>query len=93
MDIPFTILISSITGLITFFIGQKRQRKETDSIILNNLEKSILLYQTIIEDLRDEVTNLNGKVGELQNKVDELMSENYKLQKMLKTNANSKSKV
>lgn len=92
-NIPFTIFVSSITGIVTFFLGQKRQRKETDSIILDNLEKSVQIYQTIIEDLKNEITKLNTKVEELQFKVDDLMEENHKLQKMVKSNANTRGKV
>jgi peptidoglycan hydrolase CwlO-like protein len=76
--------MTTVTGLLTFFLGQQRGKKEIESITLKNLEDSIGIYKTIIDDLRMEISLLNDKVSSLQNKVEELMQENHKLQKMLK---------
>ena len=76
--------MTTVTGLLTFFLGQQRGKKEIESITLKNLEDSIGIYKTIIDDLRIEISLLNDKVSSLQNKVEELMQENHKLQKMLK---------
>ena len=79
-----TVVMTSVTGLLTFLLGQQRGKKEIESITLKNLEDSIGIYKTIIDDLRIEISVLNDKVSSLQKKVDELMEENHKLQKMLK---------
>lgn len=79
-----TVVMTTVTGLLTFFLGQQRGKKEIESITLKNLEDSIGIYKTIIDDLRIEISILNDKVSSLQNKVEELMQENHKLQKMLK---------
>ena len=79
-----TVVMTTVTGLLTFFLGQQRGKKEIESITLKNLEDSIGIYKTIIDDLRMEISLLNDKVSSLQNKVEELMQENHKLQKMLK---------
>ena len=79
-----TVVMTSVTGLLTFLLGQQRGKKEIESITLKNLEDSIGIYKTIIDDLRMEISVLNDKVSSLQKKVDELMEENHKLQKMLK---------
>ena len=76
--------MTTVTGLLTFLLGQQRGKKEIESITLKNLEDSIGIYKTIIDDLRIEISVLNDKVSSLQKKVDELMEENHKLQKMLK---------
>ena len=78
-----TILTTTVTGFLTFLLGQQRGKKEVESITLSNLEKSIEIYKTIIDDLREEISILNEKVSLLQGKVDELMEENHKLQKMV----------
>jgi len=83
MDI-INIVIPAITGFLTFVIGQQRGKKEVESISLQNLEKSVQIYQTIIQDLKGEITSLNEKVDALQRKVDEMMEENHSLKKMLK---------
>lgn len=80
-----TVIVSSITGFLTFLLGQQRGKKEVDNLHLQNLEQSITIYKTIIDDLRKEITILNKKVGDLQDMVDDLMVENQKLQKMIKT--------
>jgi flagellar biosynthesis chaperone FliJ len=66
------IIIPAITGAITFFLGIKRGKAETESVILQNIERAVGVYQTIIENLRDEIINLNEKVDELQQKLDDM---------------------
>lgn len=85
MDL-INIIIPAITGILTFFLGQQRGKKEVESITLSNLEKSVQIYQTIIEDLKKEVIGLNKKVDELQRKVDEMMKENHQLKLMIEKN-------
>jgi len=78
-----TFLISSITGVFTYFVGHNRAKKEVDSIALTNLEKSIEIYNTIIQDLKSQITELLVKVDSLEKKVDDLKKENYELKRML----------
>jgi peptidoglycan hydrolase CwlO-like protein len=77
------VIIPAVTGFLTFLLGQQRGKKEIESITLTNLEKSVQIYQTIINDLKEEISKLNIKVDELQEKVDSMMEENLKLKKML----------
>ena len=80
-----TFIISTITGIITFFVGQKRAKAEIETTMLANIERSVGIYQTIIEDLKEEVEYLNKKVTNLELKVDELLKENCQLKEMLNT--------
>lgn len=79
-----TIIVTAITGFLTFIVGINRGRKEIESVHLQNLEKSIEIYKTIIDDLRDEIKILNDRVEVLQGMVNELMIENQKLQRLQK---------
>ena len=79
------IISNSLTGVAAWWVGRKRQQAETDNSILNNLSKSIGVYQTIIEDLKKEIHELNGKITELESKVDMLMKENRELKSKSKT--------
>lgn len=79
----YTIIIPAITGFFTFILGQQRGKKEVESISLQNLEKSVQIYLTLIQSLKDEIESLNSKVEGLQSKVDEMMTENEKLRKLL----------
>jgi peptidoglycan hydrolase CwlO-like protein len=66
------IILPIITGVITFLLGRRRGKAETESVILQNLEKSIGIYQILVENLRDEIIILNAKVDELQQKLDDM---------------------
>jgi peptidoglycan hydrolase CwlO-like protein len=79
-----TVLVSSITGVLTYFLGRRRERKELDGLTLSNLEKSVSIYQTIIEDLKEEVKQLNDKIDVLEKKVESLLRENEELKNLMK---------
>ena len=79
----FTIVVSSITGFITFLLGAKRQVKETEGVALDNIDKHLEIYNKIISNLKDEISLLLEKVDALEEKVDELMKENCELKKMV----------
>ena len=83
-DNIFTILISSITGIVTFFLGASKQKREADSIGLNNVEKQLGIYTIIIGDLKTQIEELLEKVDGLENKVEELRQENHELKEMLR---------
>lgn len=83
-QLGLTFVISSITGLITFFFGLKRGKREVEGIALQNIEKSLEIYQNIIDDLNVRVMALMEKVDHLETKIDELKKENSVLREMLK---------
>lgn len=78
-----TLLISSVSSVITYFIGLRKSKKEIESITLINLEKSLEIYKAMIDDLTGRINQLNTQVKNLNDKVDELMEENYKLKNIL----------
>jgi peptidoglycan hydrolase CwlO-like protein len=79
-----TFIISTMTGLITFFFGLRRGKREVEGIALQNIEKSLEIYQNIIDDLNSRITTLMVKVDDLEKKIDELKTENDVLKDMLK---------
>lgn len=78
-----TLVISSVSSITTYFIGLRKSRKEIESITLINLEKSLEIYKSMIDDLTGRINQLNIQVKTLNDKVDELMEENYKLKTIL----------
>jgi len=85
MNNELLLLISNtLTGIAAWFVGRKKQQAETDNSILDNLSKSIGVYQTIIEDLKKEIHELNTKITDLETKVDMLMKENRELKSKAK---------
>lgn len=83
-ETTFTILVSSATGLFTYLVGRNRKQKEVDSITLQNLEKSVDIYNRIIGDLSEQIIKLNAKISDLEEKVDNLLAENLELKKLMK---------
>lgn len=83
-ETTFTILVSSVTGIFTYLVGRNRKQKEVDSITLQNLEKSVDIYNRIIGDLSEQIVKLNTKISDLEEKVDNLLAENLELKKLMK---------
>ena len=79
------IVSNAITGIAGWFVGKRKMSAETDNMVLRNLEVSIGVYQTIIQDLKKEIHDLNNKISELEGKVDMLMKENRELKSKAKT--------
>jgi len=78
------LITSSITGVVTFFVGVAKTRKELEGMALNNVEKSLDIYSVIIDDLKGQIKELLVKVNELEEKVDSLTKENHELKEMLR---------
>lgn len=80
MNETLILLVSNIlTGLGAWFAGKRKVTAETDNQVLRNLELAIGLYKTLIDDLKNEISELNFKIQQLEKKVDELHTENKKL--------------
>ena len=82
MNTELLLFISNVlTGIAGFFVGKRKSDAETDNQVLKNLELSVNLYKTIIDDLKKEIHDLNLQVQQLEKKVEELMTENKHLKK------------
>lgn len=81
-----TFIVSTVTGIVTFFYGIKKQKNDNKKGELENISLSIEIYQTIITDLKNEIESMSKKIDKLENSVEELMLENSELKKMLKSN-------
>lgn len=72
---------NAAVAIISYFSGRRQSNAITDNQVLQNLEISVNLYKTIIDNLKNEIHELNSKVQELEVKIDELMEENHNLRK------------
>lgn len=81
-----TFIVSTVTGIVTFFYGIKKQKNDNKKGELENISLSIEIYQTIITDLKNEIESMSKKIDKLENSVEELMLENSELKRMLKSN-------
>lgn len=66
-------------SLVTYFMGKKKQEAETDSTTLENLDKSLLIYQKMINDMSIKIDELTKKIDDLETTVEKLMKENKQL--------------
>lgn len=80
IDTLLTILGSNVVvAVLGFFQGKRKASADTDNQVLRNLEISVNLYKSIIDDLKGEIEALNRKIQDLEKKIDELHQENKKL--------------
>ena len=69
------------TTAIGYFVGYKKSQNEIEGGRLENLEKSIKIYQVIIDDMGKKVEELTSHINKLEKRIEELMAENRKLKK------------
>jgi predicted RNase H-like nuclease (RuvC/YqgF family) len=73
------IIITIITTLIGYFVGYRKSKNEIEGGRLENLEKSIHIYQVVIDDLGKKVEELTIQISKLEMMIDSLKKENKKL--------------
>lgn len=81
--ITITLVSSTITGVITFILGTKKKNKELIGLDLNNITQSISIYQTIIEDMKEQIRLMSDKIDKLECSVEGLVKENNHLKDLL----------
>jgi peptidoglycan hydrolase CwlO-like protein len=77
------LISNSLTAVAAWFVGRRKVNADTDNAVLRNLEISVNLYKTIIDDLKGEIQALNLKIQDLEKKIDELHAENKILKNKL----------
>jgi peptidoglycan hydrolase CwlO-like protein len=80
------IYILSTVGVsfITYLFGARKRSLEYESAKLSNLEKSLEIYQTMINDMSDKIEMLTMKIEELEATVERLYKENKQLKQKVK---------
>lgn len=73
------IILSVVTTLIGYFVGYKKSQNEIEGGRLENLERSIKIYQTVIDDLGKKVEELTFQIAKLEGMIDGLKKENKRL--------------
>jgi len=73
------ILSNVLTGIASFLVSKRMSNAQTDNQILKNLELAMGVYQTLCENMKDEIVSLNLKIQDLEKKIDELHEENKRL--------------
>lgn len=66
-------------GFVTWLFGRRKQKAETKSSELENVEKGLEIYRIMLEDMKAEISSLKQEVHTLENKVSDLLQENRSL--------------
>lgn len=48
-----TVILPALTGIVTWLTARNRNRKETESIMLDNIEKAVSVYKSMLDDMRN----------------------------------------
>ena len=64
-----------------WFIGRKRENVDLCGDRLDALEKSIMVYNVIIDDMSSKIETLTAHIAKLEVKIQELLAENKKLKR------------
>ena len=73
------IIMNVVTTLIGYFVGYRKSKNEIEGGRLENLEKSLTIYQVMIDDLSKKVEDLSIHIVRLEATIDALRKENNKL--------------
>lgn len=84
MDKILYIVSTAGVSFVTYMMGTRKRQLEYESVKLTNLEKSLNLYQAMINDMSLKIEQLTKKIDELESTVERLYKENKQLKQ--KTN-------
>jgi archaellum component FlaC len=80
MNEILTITVPAIvTAIIGYFVGFRKNNIDLCGARLDELEKSLVVYNNIIGDMSQKISDLRIEIKSLENSVEKLMSENKKL--------------
>ena len=68
-----------VTTLIGYFVGYRKSKNEIEGGRLENLVKSLTIYQLMIDDLSKKVEELSSHIVRLEATIECLRKENNKL--------------
>jgi lipopolysaccharide biosynthesis regulator YciM len=80
-EILMIVIPSIITAVVGWFIGRRRENVDLCGDRLDDLEKSIKVYNVIIDDMSTKIENLTAHIAKLELKIQELLAENKKLKR------------
>jgi len=78
-DYIYQIIGAIATTIIGYVAGFRKSKIENENGRLENLEKSLTIYQLLIDDLTKKVEELSTHIVRLEGTIDALRKENNKL--------------
>jgi len=80
-DILITVIVPIISAFTGWVLGYRKQNIDLCSDRLDELEKSINVYNKIISDMSAKIDGLRKEITRLETQINALMTENKKLKK------------
>jgi len=71
-EIFYTTIPAVVTGVVTYIFTRKKQHQETKADELDNVQKALEVYRSIIEDLKTDLEETGKKVESLNTYIDEI---------------------
>ena len=78
-DILLAVIPATILSVISYILGYKKNVSDINLNRLEALEKSITVYNVIIDDMAQKIEHLTGEIAKLELRIEELMAENRAL--------------
>ena len=75
----YQIVGAVATTIIGYVAGFRKSKNEIEGGRLENLEKSLTIYQLLIDDLSKKIEDLSLHIVRLESTIDSLKKENSKL--------------
>lgn len=80
-DILMIVIPSIVSAIIGWIVGFRKNNIDLCGARLDELEKSLVVYNNIIGDMSQKISDLRLEIKSLEDSVTKLMSENKKLKK------------
>ena len=77
------ILLVVIPSILAYIFGYRMNNADLCGKRLDELEKSIKVYNTIIDDMSDKIDSLKKEINSLEGKIQDLIKENKQLKNNL----------
>jgi uncharacterized coiled-coil protein SlyX len=80
MNEILTITVPAVvTAIIGYFVGFRKNNIDICGARLDELEKSLVVYNNIIGDMSQKISDLRLEIKSLESSVEKLLEENKKL--------------
>ena len=80
-EILIIVIPTVVSALVGYFVGLKRENVDLCGERLDSLEKSIGVYNVIIDDMSKKIDALKKEVTKLEVQINDLLVENKKLKR------------
>jgi uncharacterized coiled-coil protein SlyX len=78
-DILLIVIPSIVSAIIGWIVGFRKNNVDLCGARLDELEKSLVVYNNIIGDMSQKISDLRIEIKSLETSVEKLLAENKKL--------------